>query len=254
MKQCPRCKRTYADETLLYCLDDGSMLSAAYDPAATQVMPSPRTTNAGPTEVMPGYPAPPPLLQQRRSHWPVYVLISLLLLVIGGGAIALLIFGYSRLHDSSSAANMNQGSATQSSPAQNSPSPDFPYQSLSTPSDTPPSSPSASPTPQARDLVGVWRTNVVENNESQEITYTFFADGRSKAVFKTADGQAQTHLGAWRYSDNTLFETFPEGATGKGAINWIDHDTFEITIIDNGVPAYSGLKRRYRRIGDSATD
>jgi len=254
MKQCPRCKRTYTDETLLYCLDDGSMLGAAYDPAATQVMPFPRATNAGPTEVLPRHPLPPPPLHQRRSQWPVYVLISLLLLFIGGGAIGLLIFGYSRLQDSSSAANLNQGSATPSSPSQNSPSPGFPYQSLSTPSDTPQSSPPASPTPQASDLVGVWRTNVFENNVRQEITYTFFADGRSKAVFKTADGQTESHLGAWRYSDNTLFETFPEGAKGKGAIKWIDRDTFEITIIDNGVPAYNGLKRRYRRISDAATD
>ena len=35
MKECPQCKRTYADETLAFCLADGALLSAPYDPNAT---------------------------------------------------------------------------------------------------------------------------------------------------------------------------------------------------------------------------
>jgi hypothetical protein len=45
MKQCPVCSRTFSDNTLVYCLDDGSVLANAYDPGATQRMPSPRSTN-----------------------------------------------------------------------------------------------------------------------------------------------------------------------------------------------------------------
>lgn len=41
MKDCPKCKRTYADDTLRFCLDDGSILSASFDPQATQRMPGP---------------------------------------------------------------------------------------------------------------------------------------------------------------------------------------------------------------------
>lgn len=35
MKKCPQCSRTYADETLSFCLEDGALLSAAYDPQET---------------------------------------------------------------------------------------------------------------------------------------------------------------------------------------------------------------------------
>src|SRR5205814_517531 len=38
MKSCPKCNRTYSDETFAFCLDDGSLLSAPFDPEATQVM------------------------------------------------------------------------------------------------------------------------------------------------------------------------------------------------------------------------
>ena len=40
MKTCPTCKRTY-DDSLRFCLEDGSILSASYDPQATQRMPGP---------------------------------------------------------------------------------------------------------------------------------------------------------------------------------------------------------------------
>src|SRR5438552_10845672 len=38
MKSCPTCKRTY-DDSLRFCLEDGSVLSASYDPQATQRLP-----------------------------------------------------------------------------------------------------------------------------------------------------------------------------------------------------------------------
>lgn len=69
MKQCPVCSRTFSDDTLVYCLDDGSVLANAYDPGATQRMPSPRNTNL-PT-------APPP---QRSKTWLIVLLTSALLL------------------------------------------------------------------------------------------------------------------------------------------------------------------------------
>jgi len=45
MKACPTCKRTYADEALAFCLVDGSVLSAPYDPHETLHLPAPRTTD-----------------------------------------------------------------------------------------------------------------------------------------------------------------------------------------------------------------
>jgi hypothetical protein len=35
MKKCPECSRTYSDDTLSFCLEDGALLSASYDPNDT---------------------------------------------------------------------------------------------------------------------------------------------------------------------------------------------------------------------------
>lgn len=48
MKRCPACQRTYTDDTLTYCLEDGSALisgtAGASDLPATVIMPDPRIT------------------------------------------------------------------------------------------------------------------------------------------------------------------------------------------------------------------
>jgi len=110
-------------------------------------------------------------------------------------------------------------------------------------------SPSPSPTPRSSAaLVGAWRTSVVENGQAQEITVTFLPDGDTRYLFKDARGRTATDSGTWQYSDGILFERFSSGASGKASIKWIDDNTVELTIIDNGVPSYIGMKRRYRRV------
>ena len=81
-----------------------------------------------------------------------------------------------------------------------------------------------------------------------EITVTFLSDGNTRYLFKDARGRTATDTGTWQYSDGILFERFSNGASGRGSIRWIDDDTVELTIIDNGVPAYAGVKRIYRRV------
>src|SRR5437868_2554626 len=39
MKSCPKRNRTYSDDTFAFCLADGSLLSAPFDPEATQLLP-----------------------------------------------------------------------------------------------------------------------------------------------------------------------------------------------------------------------
>ena len=73
------------------------------------------------------------------------------------------------------------------------------------------------------------------------------SDGNTRYAFKSR-GRTASDTATWQYSDGTLFERFSSGAAGKGSIRWIDDDRFEITIIDNGVPAYNGLKRTYQRL------
>lgn len=43
MKKCPMCSRTYSDDTFTFCLEDGALLSAPFDPDATLVLPAART-------------------------------------------------------------------------------------------------------------------------------------------------------------------------------------------------------------------
>lgn len=50
MKRCPECNRTYADETFSFCLADGALLSAPYDPNATLVIP--KEVNSNPKETV----------------------------------------------------------------------------------------------------------------------------------------------------------------------------------------------------------
>ena len=224
MKQCPTCARTYADDTLAFCLDDGTALLAPIDPQQTLRIPAARPTDWPVTPYASGtQPAP------SKSKWPIIILVTLLVVGLLAGAIGLAIFGYARM----SASQSKQGEQGN----------DRNGQSWSNPS------PAASPTPRtASALVGTWRTNVYENGESTEITVTFLSDGNERYAFKDARGRTASDTGSWQYSDATLFERFSTGASGKGSIRWIDDDTFEITIIDNGVPAYNGLKRTYRRV------
>lgn len=46
MKTCPTCQRTYSEEDLTYCVVDGAVLSAPYDPNQTQILPESRTTDS----------------------------------------------------------------------------------------------------------------------------------------------------------------------------------------------------------------
>jgi hypothetical protein len=52
MKSCPTCNRTYPDDTLAFCLVDGSILSAPYNSEATQRIPPSGSTNPPATEVL----------------------------------------------------------------------------------------------------------------------------------------------------------------------------------------------------------
>jgi hypothetical protein len=82
MKQCPQCKREY-DETLRFCLDDGSVLSVAYDPEETLVMaraqPLPQTA-----------PLPKSPTQPFSGPRVLYVAILVLAVFAAGATVALL--------------------------------------------------------------------------------------------------------------------------------------------------------------------
>lgn len=90
MKQCPTCKGIFNDDTLRYCLSDGSLLTSPYDPEATHFYSPPQPTNLPPASVVPDPPAPVQPARQGVNPLIVYVLIAVLALVVGAGVMALL--------------------------------------------------------------------------------------------------------------------------------------------------------------------
>jgi hypothetical protein len=115
MKRCPQCNRTYTDDALSFCLDDGSPLTIASGPpssdaSATVQYPQARETTPQPTIAYnPGQAAPPPLppptpawspmpppQTQKRSVWPWLLGIGAILVLMGIGVVVL-IFAVARV-------------------------------------------------------------------------------------------------------------------------------------------------------------
>lgn len=74
MKSCPTCKRTF-DDTLTFCLVDGSILSAPFDPQVTQHLPASNRIDT-PTEVIheiPNRASLPPTKQKNTSALPTII-------------------------------------------------------------------------------------------------------------------------------------------------------------------------------------
>ena len=108
MKICPTCRKNYSDDSLNFCLEDGSVLVVAGGvPEETLVMNQPRPTDPSPggvrptasQQTWPGAATPPAQysMQPKRSSkgwlWAVGIL-GLVLLLCGGGGIGLILLGY----------------------------------------------------------------------------------------------------------------------------------------------------------------
>jgi hypothetical protein len=119
MKQCPTCNRTYADDSITFCLADGALLSASYDSGATQRIPA-RLTNPPPTEVFTAQPPPtevlPPYLPQaqpvRANNNSKPVLAALLLILVVGGILAVVLVNQKKPSASSSMYSSNAAGNT----------------------------------------------------------------------------------------------------------------------------------------------
>lgn len=107
MKICPTCRKTYADDNLNFCLEDGSVLTfASNEPPATVMMGQPRPTD--PTAVFPstsnqgiqstfGQQAPQPysMQQPKKSKAWLWIvgIVGIVLLLCGGGFAGLVFIG-----------------------------------------------------------------------------------------------------------------------------------------------------------------
>lgn len=106
MKICPSCRKTYADDGLNFCLEDGSVLTiAANEPPETVMMRQPQPTNPTPGfgtapqggmqaswANQPQYSMQPPKKSSKAWLWIVGIL-GILLLLCGGGFAGLIYIG-----------------------------------------------------------------------------------------------------------------------------------------------------------------
>jgi len=114
MKKCPKCSRTYADDGFTFCLEDGALLSAPYEPSKEETLNIIQSAGPPPTAVLPekktgGQEVPPTVMSgsapknndETKAHVPIqleslnsrrtspvkYVVIGLVALVIVVGAL-----------------------------------------------------------------------------------------------------------------------------------------------------------------------
>lgn len=103
MKTCPTCRKTYHDDGLNFCLEDGSVLTfAATDAAPTVMMPAPAPTNPNPPITLnqqgvqtswdrqQQHSMQPPKKSSKTWLW-VVGLLSVVLLLCGGGVVGLFV-------------------------------------------------------------------------------------------------------------------------------------------------------------------
>ena len=70
MKRCPQCDRTYADESISFCLADGQLLSPSLrDAAATLPLTPARETDGAVTQILPGALSPERIRNIIRRNW-----------------------------------------------------------------------------------------------------------------------------------------------------------------------------------------
>ncbi len=139
MKRCPQCNRSYADDALSFCLDDGSPLLSTSaptpsDPSATIQYPQPRDTSPpqatiafNPSQASPLPPppqAPPPVWNpmpsaapQKRSVWPWVIGIGAVLVFMGIGVVILIFAVASITNDNNS--NPNKSNSNNSNKVAN---------------------------------------------------------------------------------------------------------------------------------------
>ncbi|HMG75619.1 MAG TPA: hypothetical protein VK582_19120 [Pyrinomonadaceae bacterium] len=128
MKRCPQCNRTYTDDALSFCLDDGSPLLSTNvptpsDPSATVQYPQgrdtapPQATIAFNPGQVPPPPTPPPAWNpmpppgpQKRSVWPWVLGIGAVLVFMGIGVV-ILIFAVASITNDNNNNNRNSNNS-----------------------------------------------------------------------------------------------------------------------------------------------
>jgi hypothetical protein len=228
MKQCPRCKRTYADDTLSYCLEDGAMLIRGNDADATQIGPFPAQPPA-PTVAYGTPTVPSPMgAQVPASNAPAprkRPLLAFVALVLAGLVIGVGIGGFlfQRYSSESSADARPSTSPTPSSVAATTATP----RPVSSPTPAP-----ATPTPAPMATPAQSVVQSTPEPKSDCVLYNDVADRsgvRVRTDCDTQDCDSDSSTISGEYPDNTPIRVI-KGANVRGArFTWV-----KVIIIDSG--------------------
>ena len=124
MKMCPRCQKTYADDNLNFCLEDGTTLqqmTGAAPPPTVQMNQPPVTNPSQPTPSQPGSqpgwnPPPqqyggPPKKSSKTWVW-VLLILGLVVLLCGGGIVGFIFYAASQADKAVGNYNFNTSTPT----------------------------------------------------------------------------------------------------------------------------------------------
>ena len=137
MKICPKCQKTYTDQNLNFCLDDGTVLTQSNADAmpATVLLNQPRVTS--PSQSSPGsfpgqqmqqpqqpgwntapqsYSMQPPAKSSKTWIW-VLLILGALVVVCGGGGVGALFYIGSQADKNTNSSNFNTNTNTKTSPS-----------------------------------------------------------------------------------------------------------------------------------------
>jgi hypothetical protein len=255
MKSCPTCQRTFDDQTLSYCLDDGTPLVEIYDSQATLVN-APYRADTDPTRaatdpvrlapeptlvVSPSYggyqPPPTETKSSGRGKWILVAIgipVALGVIVVISAAIGVIW--------------LSQGSENSNRPVAN--------RNTSEPTETPEirETPESSPTPsELASVSGIWKGNWT-NSKGESGTTTITIEEAEDGTITGNEGEAYVMVGG-RRSGNTLTWSFIGGTDScydYACTFEVDstathgHGTYEVTDTCNDT-TFSGTYVDYRK-------
>jgi hypothetical protein len=234
MKSCPECNRTYADETLAFCLADGALLSAPFDPQATLRLPTPAPTIEAPAEDYLGASGRRSRSEPRNPLKPVLVGV-LLVAVFAAVAIALWVRWGPEKSNSVSKSVTPTPSSIPSPSVIPSPTPN----NLSVKAD-------ASPTPDAKPdlsyLTGVYNLHPLENPSGDSIgTMTLTVRKNSSIIARGKDWKGAGRIdGKQGYYD----WEFVDGKNGRTTILVNADGTLQGRVFGSGLDWWYLARRR----------
>ena len=92
MKRCPTCQRTFSDEGLSFCTEDGTPLARVEADETTQVKPDPRNEELkAPAYQPPVSPSQTQTPQGKNAPWILVIIVALVLGIVVAGIVLLLI-------------------------------------------------------------------------------------------------------------------------------------------------------------------